>query len=315
MAAIDSPRSGGRRNRVKKDSGGGWITTYADAVTILMAFFVILYAMSEIDVIKFTAFVEGLRVPFGNESGEGLLPQTDGLQPDQPPPSPITGDVHRRDAPSDLDPDERDPADDADHEPQEDVDPLEALERHTQAQDQLDQVALALNEALEEFDLDLLVEMRREERGLVVSIASDDVLFALGSTEIDGVGLEVIEVVAQTLDGFPNPLLVEGHTDNLPLNRGGYTNWNLSTDRAVAVLQLMIEEHELASDRVGAAGYSEYHPLDDNATAAGRARNRRVDIVVLLDEQSLSTTGRAATGETVTTDGTDTIDGSTEEAA
>lgn len=313
MVAIDSARrAGGRRGRAKKDSGGGWITTYADAVTILMAFFVILYAMSEIDVIKFTAFLEGLRTPFGNESGEGLLPQTDGLQPDQPPPSPVTGDVQRRDAPSDLDPDLRDPADDAEHEPvEEEHDPLAALERHTQAQDQLDEVALALSDALEALDLDRFVEMRREERGLVVSIASDDVLFALGSTDIDAIGLQVIEVVSETLDGFPNPLLVEGHTDDVPLDRSGYTNWNLSTDRAVAVLRLMVEEYELASDRVGAAGYSEYHPLDDNTTAAGRARNRRVDIVVLLDEQSLNATGRAAGTDTAAPD---TPDGSTQEA-
>src|SRR6056297_2615924 len=70
------------------DVSGRWLTTYADAITLLMAFFVLLYAMSEIDVVKFTAFVQGLRVPFGNESGDGLLPQSDGLQPDVTPANP-----------------------------------------------------------------------------------------------------------------------------------------------------------------------------------------------------------------------------------
>jgi chemotaxis protein MotB len=152
------------------------------------------------------------------------------------------------------------------------------------ADQQLDHFAAARARALTEAALVELVELRREERGLVVSIASDDVLFALGSTRIDAVGRQVIAVVARTLDGFPNPLLVEGHTDNVPLDRAGYTNWNLSTDRAVAVLSRMIEQHGLPPDRVAASGYGEYHPLESNDTSSGRARNRRVDIVVLVEE-------------------------------
>jgi chemotaxis protein MotB len=265
-------RGGRRGGAAKEDKSGAWLTTYADAITLLMAFFVMLYAMSEVDVIKFTAFLQGLRVPFGNESGEGLLPASDGLQPEQQPTPPGTEPV---DLPDRISP----PSDEG-------LDPelLEALERHAAAHDQLDEVQAAIEEALVARDLQLYVEQRREERGLVVSIASDDVLFALGSTAISPLGREVIEVVAATLDGYPNPLIVEGHTDNVPLQRGGYTNWNLSTDRAVNVLSLMIEEHELPPDRVAAAGYGEYHPLATNDTAAGRARNRRVDIVVLVSE-------------------------------
>lgn len=277
-----SMRPNSRRRQPKKVDGNRWMTTYADAITILMAFFVMLYAMSEIDVIRFTAFLEGLRVPFGNESGEGLLPATDGLRPDLPPPSEVTG-AQRREDPDDLDPElteehlaERPQAEDG-----------SKSEIEMRAGDQLAQVKQALDEALGSEGLDPLVQMRREERGLVVSVASDDILFALGSTVISELGREVIAVVSETLDGFPNPLMVEGHTDDLPLDRGGYTNWNLSTDRAVAVLKQMIEEHELPPARVGAVGYGEYHPIDTNETEAGRARNRRVDIVVLVDATSL----------------------------
>ena len=288
MARPGSPR--GRRGKPAEDQRSRWLTTYADAVTLLMAFFILLYAMSEIDVIKFTAFLEGLRVPFGNEAGDGLLPESDGLQPDITPVNPAED---RPDAPDRLDA----PAD-HDHEqpePPEDVpdvrpvtqDVLELLEQRRQIEDQLDEVEEALDHAMQEHGLEIHVEMRREERGLVVSIASDDILFALGSTTINDLGREVIRVVSETLDGFPNPLFIEGHTDDVPLDRNGYTNWNLSTDRAVEVLKLMIEEHELPADRVGAVGYGEYHPLDTNATAAGRARNRRVDIVVLVEEVAL----------------------------
>jgi len=77
-------------------------------------------------------------------------------------------------------------------------------------------------------------------------------------------------------------LMIEGYTDDLPLRRGGYDNWNLSTDRAVAVLKLLVDEHGLPPARAGAAGYGEYRPLVPNSSPGNRARNRRVDIVVLL---------------------------------
>jgi len=302
MARPGSVR-GRRGGKQAEDQRGRWLTTYADAVTLMMAFFILLYAMSEIDVIKFTAFLEGLRVPFGNEAGDGLLPESDGLQPDVTRVNPAE---ERPDAPDRLD----EPADHEEEEPEppeeiaemipEDLLELlepeqppvsdevqELLEARQEVEDQLDEVEQALDEAIQEHGLEIHVEMRREERGLVVSIASDDILFALGSTEINELGQEVIRVVSETLDGFPNPLFIEGHTDDIPIARPDYTNWNLSTDRAVAVLQLMIEEHELPSDRVGAVGYGEYHPLDTNETPEGRARNRRVDIVVLVEEVEL----------------------------
>jgi len=265
MARPGTVRS--RRNQKEaEDPRNRWLTTYADAVTLLMAFFILLYAMSEIDVIKFSAFLEGLRVPFGNEAGDGLLPETDGLQPDIEPRNPET---ERPELSPEL------------------QQTLSIIEREEAIEDQLRRVEEALNAAVQKHGLEIHVEIRREERGLVVSIASDDILFALGSTEINEVGQEVIRVVSETLDDFPNPLFIEGHTDDIPIARPDYTNWNLSTDRAVAVLQLMIEEHELPSDRVGAVGYGEYHPLDTNDTPQGRARNRRVDIVVLVSEETL----------------------------
>jgi chemotaxis protein MotB len=276
-----SPRRRGRQETEGRSNA--WLTTYADAVTLLLAFFVLLYAMSEIDVMKFTAFLEGLRVPFGNEAGDGLLPETDGLEPEHDP-VPQLAEEERPELPDHADqPDLQELLPDRD-----DALPVEAVihavQRQQQADQQLDHIAAALDRALTEAGLVELVELRREERGLVVSIASDDVLFALGSTRIDAVGRQVIAVVARTLDGFPNPLLVEGHTDNVPLDRAGYTNWNLSTDRAVAVLSRMIEQHGLPPDRVAASGYGEYHPLESNDTSSGRARNRRVHIVVLVEE-------------------------------
>ncbi|MBS3942377.1 MAG: OmpA family protein, partial [Actinobacteria bacterium] len=136
--------------------------------------------------------------------------------------------------------------------------------------------------------LDVYVEQRRENRGLVVSIATDDVLFALGSTEIGERGWEILGAVAQILGDFENGVMIEGYTDDIPLRRASYDNWNLSTDRAVAVLKVMVQEHGLPPEKVGAVGYGEHRPLVPNTDAASRARNRRVDIVVLLEEEAVA---------------------------
>lgn len=249
------------------DDGQAWLTTYADAITVLMAFFVMLYALSSVDAQRFEAFLAGLADPFGNVAGQGLLPERSGIAPEidavVPPAEAAAG-------------------------PEVEVLPEPATGEGRTSGDPLERVAVALEAAVVDADLAAFVEQRREERGLVVSISSDNVLFELGSTRIGPLGRDVIRVVADTLDGFPNPLLVEGHTDDVPLERPGYTNWNLSTDRAVAVLSTMVERHGLPPDRVGAVGYGEHHPLDDNTTASGRARNRRVDIVVLVAQENAS---------------------------
>ncbi len=259
-----------------------WLTTYADAVTLLLAFFVLLFTFSNIDMHRFSEFIEGLRIPFGNVAADGVLDGSsdilDGTALDPADrPAPIDRDTLMEQIER-LDIDRLQQV-----LRQIPIDSLEAASLRAEAEAQLDNVEDALDDALAAAGLTDLVDRSREERGLVISVSSDDILFALGSIEISPVGAEVIQVVSEALDPFPNPIQVEGHTDDIPVSRPGYTNWNLSSDRAVAVLSRMIELHGLPPTRVGAVGYGEYHPVESNRTAEGRARNRRVDIVVLLE--------------------------------
>lgn len=265
-----------RRRDHDDEESQPWLMTYADAVTLLLAFFVLLYSISEIDVHKFSSFVDGLRAPFGTESGTGILPDNDGVTP--MPPDPVEND----------DPDERiaqlEEQIAALERASVDGEAARAAEELAARQRRLDAIEQELADTLEERGLADHVQSRREERGLVVSIASDDVLFATGSAEIGDDGLEIVQLLAETLENYENQIQVEGHTDDVPLRRPGYTNWNLSTDRAVAVLSLMVEQHGMTPDQVGAVGYGEYQPYASNETAAGRAQNRRVDVVVLHED-------------------------------
>lgn len=260
------PTTGPTVRRRPDDAGGAasWLTTYADAITLLLAFFVMLYSMSEVDVQKFEAFVAGLAGPFANEAtSESLLPPGESLldaggiagPPVDGPPT-----LDRAAVTPPIDPD--------------------STPATAGASDQLDDVRAQLDAAIAEAGLASVVTMRFDRRGLIISIATDDVLFETGSTRIDDAGGSVIATVAEVLDGVPNDVVVEGHTDNVPLLRGNYTNWNLSTDRAVAVLQLLIDLG-LDADRLGAAGYGEHRPVARNDTPARRARNRRVDILTV----------------------------------
>jgi chemotaxis protein MotB len=242
-----------------------WLGTYADAITLLLAFFVMLYAMSEIDVMKFEAFIRGLETPFGNTTiSEGLLD----AQPS------IVGDSREEQV---------DPYHDAITLPvpvrPDDVHDADALT--LQDLQQLADVEAALMEALEAAGMADLASFRFDGRGLVMSLATDDVLFATGSTRISSLGQALIATVAEPLARFHNDVFVEGHTDDVPFGRPDYTNWNLSTDRAVAVVSLMAASHGITPDRLGAAGYAEFRPRAGNDTAEGRAANRRVDILIV----------------------------------
>lgn len=145
----------------------------------------------------------------------------------------------------------------------------------------LEEIQRQLEEYAQLNGLDTSVHIFQEERGLVISL-NDTVLFAKGKADLTPKAQAVIAKVGGMLATIPNQVRIEGHTDNLPINTPEFpSNWELSTARATNVLRFLLEQSHLAPERLSASGYGEYRPVAANDTEANRAKNRRVDIVIV----------------------------------
>lgn len=128
------------------------------------------------------------------------------------------------------------------------------------------------------------VELTIDHRGLVISVR-EAASFDVGSAELDDHARRLFQEIGATLVALPNAVRVEGHTDDVPIHTSRFrSNWELSTARATRVVAYFVHDVGISPDRLSAAGYAEHHPLGPNDAAAGRARNRRVDVVVLNPE-------------------------------
>lgn len=243
-----------------------WLITYADMITLLMVLFIVLFSMSQIDLAKYEKLKTSLSGAFGSspiEGGAGVL--SSGTSP-----IPMEGMGAAKQA-------------------------LEAQKAQQAAaaaeQNALEQTKAELGAALEKAGLGGGVGMRVERRGLVVTIASDKVLFDPGQATLRPEGREMIRRMAPSLAALPNPLRIEGHTDDIPIDGAFPSNWELSTARASMVLREIESAHSVAPSRLSAAGYADQKPVDTNSTPAGRAHNRRVEIVVESQVSTPTTAG------------------------
>lgn len=128
----------------------------------------------------------------------------------------------------------------------------------------------------------------KEQRGIVVRMMTDNVLFPRGSVEVQEEMKQVLDAIAPVIREANRPVLVEGHTCDLPVRGSGRyrSNWELSTARASAVVRYLVEEGRVSPRLLSAAGYAEFHPLVQNRDEAARRRNRRIDIVILQGSAS-----------------------------
>jgi chemotaxis protein MotB len=235
-----------------------WLVSYADFITLLFAFFVVMFSVSQVDAQKMGRFVESvqasfeLRGPFStsNNSFYSDASSTSSSSNGRPVIVPT----------------------------------FEILPLQIQDGIRLSEIQSAAEKILANANLRDRVKVRMESRGLTVSLPETG-FFAAGSAELRPVARPVALEIAALLKPIPNRILVEGHTDDVPIRGGPYeTNWELSTARATGVVRMLIQEVGIEPARLSAAGYAEFQPVSSNETPEGRALNRRVDLVVLSEQ-------------------------------
>jgi chemotaxis protein MotB len=239
-----------------------WLLTYADMITLLLALFIVLFSVSSVSVSKYGTLKASLRDAF---SGAVLTGGKSIMQAGSSDTTKVTDSgaaAIMPDSPSSRTAKAGDAA--AREEEQE-------LQRLKQRLD-----AYAAQHGFSQ-----RVETVVSRRGLVVRLLTDRVLFDSGESVLKSEGMPLLGEVSSLLQvDKRHPILVEGHTDDVPINTPQYTsNWELSTARATQVTRYLIGRG-VSERRFGAAGYADIHPLASNATATGRARNRRVEVVL-----------------------------------
>ena len=286
------------------DGGGNFLVTFADLVTLLMAFFVLLFAMSTVDEAKFIVLLKGLEESFGNSTLQsGVLSGGDSilganLEAGSAIPVPggsmvLVSDDAVLEEPE-VDPD--DPSDGSGGAGGDDAgNPSDADAFYDR--EELSELVERLEAVLEEQGYRDTVNFRFNERGLVISIATDDVLFASGSAELAEGGVDILRAVTPELAEIDNVVFVDGHTDDIPFPGEGYTNLDLSTDRAVEVAKVLSGELDIAPDRLVPTGYAEWRPLVPNTSDENRAANRRVELVVAAGSTGTAEADAAAAAE------------------
>lgn len=130
------------------------------------------------------------------------------------------------------------------------------------------------------------LDVKRDKRGVVIAI-SDKMLYASGSAKIKDESIKFLDQLIQPILEYPNPLRIEGHTDNIPISTKEFpSNWELSASRAINVAKYFIDKHNIDPGRITSTGYAEHKPVTSNDSPDGRAKNRRVEIVLLNDFES-----------------------------
>lgn len=152
-----------------------------------------------------------------------------------------------------------------------------------QLQNERQKIEQEIRNALNGTKKNELVSISQNERGITIHIM-EELLFESGKADLKAMSLIVLDSLATVLKRIPNDIRIEGHTDNVPINTLQFpSNWHLSVDRAMNTGYYIIQKHGLNPEKVSVVGYSEYQPLVSNTTVENRARNRRVDIVIITN--------------------------------
>ncbi len=235
------PGSSGEEGGMESAGMMRWLLTYADLITLLLAFFVVLYGASQVDANRWQQLSQALRSAFNQDGAAGGV----SLIAENPGASAVE------------------------------------LIQPTDDNQQFAEIVEKIEAYVKEKGLEASISQSITQRGLVIGLA-DNLLFETGKADLTVNAQKILDKVAGILLKVPNHVRVEGHSDNVPIRTARYpSNWQLSTDRATNVIMYWTETYSFPPERLSAAGYGEYRPVVPNDSIEHRAKNRRVDIVVL----------------------------------
>jgi chemotaxis protein MotB len=257
-----------RRHHEEHENHERWLVSYADFITLLFAFFVVMYSISSLNEGKYKVLSEALVGVF-NEAERSVRPIPIGEQKPQTvrPADPLVKDSDQTDA---------------------------AIGQA--AQDPLKSIADDVNAAFGDLIASNQMTVRGNELWIEIELNSS-LLFGSGDAMPSNLAFDLIDKVAKIVKPFDNPIHVEGFTDDQPISSAQFpSNWELSSARASSIVRMLAMDG-INPARMASVGYGEFQPLTSNATADGRARNRRVVLVISrnLDvRRSLTGSGTAA---------------------
>jgi chemotaxis protein MotB len=258
---------GGRKRRgaaAEPDNEERWLLTYADMITLLMALFMVMFSIANVNKAKLETLSQSLQEAFSGkilpggksiqQNGAQEKPQTPSPTPPIPAITPLVSEASRQ----------------------------QAQAKAQQEQDDFIRIKHNVDQYAKSHGLNAKLQSTITQRGLVIRLLTDKVLFDSGQAQLKPQAGPLLTQVAHLLRLAPgHDVMVEGHTDNVPIRGSVYpTNWELSTARASRVVRFMVD-HGANTMRMGASGYAALHPIASNSTPAGRSRNRRVEIVLL----------------------------------
>ncbi|HTP33467.1 MAG TPA: flagellar motor protein MotB [Candidatus Acidoferrales bacterium] len=253
-----------RRKTAEPENHERWLVSYADFITLLFAFFVVMFASTQADKNKAKAVSDSVReaLEHGQFSTAISTVLGRGRHEAKKPPSTRDPTNERENAPP--------PPAPASHPPD------------------LARSLVTLQQGLDAELRNGKLQLKLEPRGLVISMR-EATFFASGDDAIAPASLPILAKIAAVVQSLPNPVRFEGHTDSRPIHNSRFhSNWDLSAARSIAMLELFRDRFEIPISRMAVAGYADNAPTDSNETEEGRAHNRRVDLVLL------STSGMAA---------------------
>jgi chemotaxis protein MotB len=235
-----------------------WLVSYADFITLLFAFFVVMFASTQNDKNKAKDVSDAVRQALEHGQFSAAISTVLGRGKHEARNTPVSKDnSHTKENPPEP------PGKPPDHPPD------------------LAASLATLQQGLESVLKEGKLQMRLDSRGLIISLREQG-FFASGDSAIAPDSIPVLAKIATVVQSLPNSVRLEGHTDARPIHNSRFhSNWELSTARGIAVLELLRDRFQIPVQRMAVAGYADNIPADTNDTDEGRAHNRRVDLVLL----------------------------------